>query len=242
MGTLNILQAANQVATEKVIYLSSHAAMNPSSVMGATKRIGELMVRSLGEKNAVFAAVRLANVIDSRGGVVSTFWRQIQRGGPVSVTHPDVARYFLTVHEVASLIIQVAVLAKPGNIFVLDVGEEIKIADLAERMIRAKGMEPGREVEIVFTGLRPGEKLRDDVLGEGEELTATSHPKVFLARAGSPCSRDELLRQVAETEVALRLGTEGFAAKLHQLARLDLTAVDEERRPSPTSTPTTSPN
>jgi FlaA1/EpsC-like NDP-sugar epimerase len=243
LGTLNVLQAANQVGTEKVIYLSSHAAMNPSSVMGATKRIGELMVRSLGEKNAVFAAVRLANVIDSRGGVVSTFWRQIQHGGPVSVTNPEVARYFLTVHEVATLIIQVAVLAKAGNIFVLDVGEEIKIADLAERMIRAKGMEPGREVEIVFTGLRPGEKLRDDLLGEGEELTATSHPKVFLARAGSGCPADELLRQVAETEVALRRGTEGIAARLHELARLDLSApADEGRRPSQASTPTTSPN
>jgi FlaA1/EpsC-like NDP-sugar epimerase len=104
-------------------------------------------------------------------------------------------------------------------------------------------MEPGREVEIVFTGLRPGEKLRDDVLGEGEELTATSHPKVFLARAGSGCPADELLRQVAETEVALRRGTEGIAAKLHQLARLDLSATaDEGRRPSQASTPTTSPN
>ncbi len=239
IGTLNILQAANEVGTEKVIYLSSHAAMNPSSVMGATKRIGELMVRSLGQRGTTFAAVRLANVIDSRGGVVSTFWRQIQKGGPVSVTHPDVARYFLTVHEVASLIIQVALVAEPGGIYVLDVGEEIKIADLAERMIRAKGMEPGREVEIVFTGLRPGEKLRDDLLGEGEELLPTSHPKVFSARGPSPCPPEDLLRRIGEMEIGLHRSPEAMAARLHELARLDLA---ESQRESPARTPPSSPN
>ena len=239
VGTLNILQAANQVGTEKVIYLSSHAAMNPSSVMGATKRIGELLVRSLGRPGTTFAAVRLANVIDSRGGVVSTFWRQIQKGGPVSVTHPDVARYFLTVHEVASLIIQVALVAEPGGIYVLDVGEEIKIADLAERMIRAKGMEPGREVEIVFTGLRPGEKLRDDVVGEGEDLSPTAHPKVFLARGPSPCLPDDLLRRIAELEISLHRTPEAVVAQLHELARLDLA---EGKRESPTRTSPSSPN
>ena len=239
IGTLNILQAANQVGTEKVIYLSSHAAMNPSSVMGATKRIGELMVRSLGRPGTTFAAVRLANVIDSRGGVVSTFWRQIQKGGPISVTHPDVARYFLTTHEVASLIIQVALVAEPGGIYVLDVGEEIKIADLAERMIRAKGMEPGREVEIVFTGLRPGEKLRDDLLGEGEELTPTTHPKVFSARGPAPCAPDDLLRHIAELEISVHRTPEAIVARLHELARLDLAG---EKRESTQPRSTASPN
>jgi FlaA1/EpsC-like NDP-sugar epimerase len=224
IGTLNVFQAARHMGTEKVIFLSSHAAMNPSSVMGATKRIGELLTRSLGDGPTKFAAVRLANVIDSRGGVMSTFWRQIQRGGPVSVTHPDVARYFLTVHEVASLILQVAVLAETGNVFVLDVGEEIKIADLAERMIRSKGFEPGRDMEIVFTGLRPGEKLRDDLLGDGEALQPTSHPKVYLARGPSPCPPDELLRRIAEAEMHLARGPDAVAAELHALARLDLSA------------------
>jgi FlaA1/EpsC-like NDP-sugar epimerase len=207
--------------------------------MGATKRIGELLVRSLGRPGTTFAAVRLANVIDSRGGVVSTFWRQIQKGGPVSVTHPDVARYFLTVHEVASLIIQVALVAEPGGIYVLDVGEEIKIADLAERMIRAKGMEPGREVEIVFTGLRPGEKLRDDVVGEGEDLSPTAHPKVFLARGPSPCPPDDLLRRIAELEISLHRTPEAIVAQLHELARLDLA---EGKRESPSRTSPSSPN
>lgn len=224
IGTLNVFQAARHVGAQKVIFLSSHAAMNPSSVMGATKRIGELLARSLGDERTKIAAVRLANVIDSRGGVMSTFWRQIQRGGPVSVTHPDVARYFLTVHEVASLILQVAVLAESGNIFVLDVGEEIKIADLAERMIRSKGLEPGRDMEIVFTGLRPGEKLRDDLLGEGEALQPTSHPKVFAARGPAACPSDELLRRIAETEMHLARGPDAVAAELHALARLDLSA------------------
>ncbi len=235
IGTLNVLQAANQVGTEKVVYLSSHAAMNPSSVMGATKRIGELLVRSLGKPGTTFAAVRLANVIDSRGGVVSTFWRQIQKGGPISVTHPDVARYFLTVHEVAKLIIEVAIVAEPGGIYVLDVGDEIKIADLAERMIRAKGMEPGREVEIIFTGLRPGEKLRDDLLGEGEELGETAHPKVFRARGPAACPPDDLLRQIREMEMSLHRTPEGAAAQLHELARFDLAQSKPEARTSPGS-------
>ncbi|MDI6857854.1 MAG: nucleoside-diphosphate sugar epimerase/dehydratase [Dehalococcoidia bacterium] len=224
LGTLNVFQAARHVGTQKVIFLSSHAAMNPSSVMGATKRIGELLARSLGDERTKIAAVRLANVIDSRGGVMSTFWRQIQRGGPVSVTHPDVARYFLTVHEVASLILQVAVLADTGNVFVLDVGEEVKIADLAERMIRSKGFEPGRDMEIVFTGLRPGEKLRDDLVGEGEALQPTAHPKVFAARGPAVCPSDELLRRIAETEMHLARGPDAVAAELHALARLDLSA------------------
>ncbi len=242
VGTLNVFQAAQQVGTRKVIFLSSHAAMNPSSVMGATKRIGELMVRSLGDGQTAFAAVRLANVIDSRGGVVSTFWRQIQKGGPVSVTHPEVARYFLTVHEVASLIIQVAVLTQAGNIFVLDVGDEIKIADLAERMIRSKGLEPGRDMEIVFTGLRPGEKIRDDLLGEGEHLTPTSHPKVFLADGPSPCPAEELLRRIAEMELGLPRTPEVVAEQLHDLARLDLSAGGAGPRPSPAPTSTDSQN
>jgi FlaA1/EpsC-like NDP-sugar epimerase len=239
LGTLNILEAANQVGTQKVVYLSSHAAMNPSSVMGATKRIGELLVRSLGKPGTTFAAVRLANVIDSRGGVVSTFWRQIQKGGPISVTHPDVARYFLTVHEVAELIIQVALVAEPGGIYVLDVGEEIKIADLAERMIRAKGLEPGREVEIVFTGLRPGEKLRDDLLGEGEELSATAHAKVFRAKGPSPCAPGDLLRSIEEMDANLGKTPEAVSAQLHQLARLDL---EQKKRETAGQAPAGAPN
>jgi len=241
IGTLNIVQAANQVGTEKLIYLSSHAAMNPSSVMGATKRIGELMVRSLGRTGTAYASVRLANVIDSRGGVVSTFWRQIQKGGPISVTHPEVARYFLTVHEVSMLIIQTAVLAESGKTYVMDVGEEIKIADLAERMIRAKGMEPGKEVEIVFTGLRPGEKLRDDVLGEGEHMATTSHPKVLLTDGPAPCVPEDLLRRISEAELALQRNPAAAAALLHQLARLDLDPHDS-RQESPTRSAPGSPN
>ena len=241
IGTLNIVQAANQVGTEKLIYLSSHAAMNPSSVMGATKRIGELMVRSLGRTGTAYASVRLANVIDSRGGVVSTFWRQIQKGGPISVTHPEVARYFLTVHEVSMLIIQTAVLAESGKTYVMDVGEEIKIADLAERMIRAKGMEPGKEVEIVFSGLRPGEKLRDDVLGEGEHMATTSHPKVLLTDGPAPCVPEDLLRRISEAELALQRNPAAAAALLHQLARLDLDPHDS-RQESPTRSAPGSPN
>jgi FlaA1/EpsC-like NDP-sugar epimerase len=136
------------------------------------------------------------------------------------------------VHEVANLILQVAVLAETGNVYVLDVGEEIKIADLAERMIRSKGLEPGKDMEIVFTGLRPGEKLKDDLLGEGERLAPTSHGRVFQADGPGRVAEEELVRRIAETEMHLARGPEALAAELHKLARIDL--------PTGRTTPTTS--
>jgi len=234
LGTLHVFQAAERWGAEKAVFLSSHTAVNPSSVMGASKRVGELMVRGMGHGGkTALAAIRLTNVIDSRGGVVSIFARQIQKGGPLSVTHPEVARYFLTLHEVATLIIQVAAQARGGEIFILDVGDEIRIVELAERMIRSQGMEPGRDVEIVYTGLRPGEKLRENLAGPDEVLLSTAHSKVFEVQGGGTLSSAELLAEISALEACLPESSEEMAARIHALARMD----EHRARASTTSEP-----
>lgn len=239
LGTLHIFQAAQRWGAEKAVFLSSHAAVNPTSVMGASKRVGELMVRAMGRGGrTALAAIRLTNVIDTRGGVATIFARQIQKGGPLSVTHPEVARYFLTLHEVTTLIIQVAAQAQGGEVFVLDVGDEIRIVDLAERMIRSQGMEPGRDVEIVYTGLRPGEKLREDLATAEEELLPTSHAKVFEVRGSGAPALADLLAEIDTLEAHLPENSEEMAARIHALARLpDGQARLEQSR---ASTPMTS--
>jgi len=222
LGTLHVFQAAQRSRVEKVVFLSSHAAVNPSSVMGASKRVGELMVRAMGgEGKTALAAIRLTNVLDSRGGVVSIFARQVQKGGPLSVTHPEVARYFLTLHEVTTLIIQVAAQAQGGETFILDVGDEIRIVDLAERIIRSQGMEPGRDVEIVYTGLRPGEKLREDLAAADEALVPTAHSKLFQIEGGGAPPLEGLLAEIGALEASPPDSGEEMAARIHALARLD---------------------
>ncbi len=234
LGTLNIFQAAQECGAEKVVFLSSHTAVNPSSVMGASKRVGELMATSLGQEGkTALAAIRLTNVIDSRGGVVSIFARQVQKGGPLSVTHPEVARYFLTLHEVSTLIIQVAAQAQGGEIFILDVGDEIRIVDLAERIIRSQGMEPGRDVEIVYTGLRPGEKLRENLAAPNEVLLPTAHSKVFQVQEGGTVSSADLLAQIGALQAHPPASGEEMAARIHALARLDQGRTPASMTPEP---------
>ena len=223
LGTLNVFEAAAAVQTEQVVFLSSHTAVNPVSVYGATKRVGELLVTSM-PGSTRFSAVRLVNVIDAKGTVLGLFSRQVEGGGPVSVTDPEVARYFLTVSEVAGLVIQAAALSRGGEIFLLDVGEEVRIGELAERLIRFRGMEPGKDIEIVYTGLRPGEKLREDLTGEQERLEATSHPKVLIAVAPPSFAGAELRAGIRELEVDRRRRTGNLPARLHALARIDRAA------------------
>ena len=164
---------------------------------------------------------------------MSVFARQVQKGGPLSVTHPDMARYFLPLHEVTTLIIQVAAQAQGGEVFVLDVGDEIRIVDLAERMIRSQGMEPGRDVEIVYTGLRPGEKLREDLVAKDEEVSPTGHPKVFEVRGGTAPSVADLLAEIDAMEAHPPESAEQMGASIHALARLDqnriATPISSER-------------
>ena len=236
LGTLNVFEAAQAVAAEQVIFLSSHTAVNPASVYGATKRVGELLVTSM-KGPTRFCAVRLTNVIDSRGTVLALFARQIEGGGPVRVTDPEVARYFLTVNEVAGLVVQAAALSRGGEVFLLDVGEELRIGELAERLIRSRGMEPGRDIEIEYVGLRPGEKLRESLIGEHERLEPTTHERVLRAVSSRRFSAPELLAGIRELEVDRRRRTGNLPARLHALARFDQGAAAGEPESEPLPAP-----
>jgi FlaA1/EpsC-like NDP-sugar epimerase len=159
--------------------------VNPSSVMGATKRVAELMVQEAAQRTGrAFVAVRFGNVLGSRGSVVPFFQKQIAAGGPVTVTHPEVKRYFMTIPEAVQLVLQSAALGCGGEIFMLDMGAPVRIADLARDLIRLTGLEPGRDIEIRYTGLRPGEKLFEELFGADEIYGQTRHEKIFVYRNG----------------------------------------------------------
>ena len=222
MGTVNVCQAADEQGVERVLFVSTDKAVNPVSVMGASKRIGELVVRAMAQQSrTVFCAVRFGNVIGSRGSVVPLFWKQIERGGPVSVTHPDMSRYFLTVPEAVTLLIQTAAFAGQGQIFMLDMGEEIRIVELAERMIRMRVFDPGKDIEIVFTGLRPGERLREELVAADEHTLPTRHPKVLLTTGDSPLAGETIFAGIQDLEGVLKAPPDDFAARLSVLARAD---------------------
>jgi FlaA1/EpsC-like NDP-sugar epimerase len=224
LGTLNVFEAAQAVQAENVVFLSSHTAVNPSSVYGATKRIGELLATTMPPGRTRYCAVRLVNVIDARGTVLALFTRQLQGGGPISVTDPEVARYFLTVNEVSSLVIQAAALCKGGELFLLDVGDEVRIGELAERLIRSRGMEPGKDIEIVYTGLRPGEKLREALTGEHESLLPTSHTKVLTAVSALSFEGSLLRSAIRDLDNDLKRRSGNVSARMHSLARFDVAA------------------
>ena len=202
-GTLNVARAADRHLVESFIFISSDKAVNPTSVMGATKRIGELAVQSLAARSATkFACVRFGNVLGSRGSVVPLFQKQIALGGPVTVTHPDVRRYFMSIGEAVSLIIQAGSIGTNGEIFVLDMGRMVKVADLARDLIRLSGFKEG-DIEVRYTGLRPGEKLYEETLIDRERNKATRFEKIFIAppepyRNGDLQTKLEELVRIAE--------------------------------------------
>jgi FlaA1/EpsC-like NDP-sugar epimerase len=218
-GTLNICRAADRAGAEKLVFISTDKAINPTSVMGASKRVGELIVLALAHQSrTTFCAVRFVNVIGSRGSVVNTFTRQIDEGGPVTVTDPSMRRYYLTIAEAVSLVIQAAAFAGQGQIYMLDIGEEIRIVDLAEKMIRMRGLTPGEDVPIVYTGPRQGEKLHEDLLARDEEREPTHHPKVLHIRSRAPDSLAVLEAEIAALSVA-QLDRDSLARRLHALVR-----------------------
>jgi FlaA1/EpsC-like NDP-sugar epimerase len=221
IGTLNVFECAQAVRAEQVVFISSHIAVNPTSIYGATKRVGELLVQSMPAGRTKFCAVRSVNAIDAKGAVLGIFERQLQRGGPISVTDPESARYFLSIDELAGLLIQAAALSKGRDLFLVDVGEDVRIGELAERLIRARGMEPGKDIEIIYTGLRKGEKLREALTGEHESLMATAHPSVLSTVNALSFSGAELRAGIKELEVDRRRRAGNLAARLHALARID---------------------
>ncbi len=182
-ATVNLAKAARDEGVEHFVMVSTDKAVNPSCIMGATKRISELYIQNLSQCcDTRFITVRFGNVIGSQGSVVPLFAKQISRGGPVTITHPDMLRYFMTVSEAAGLIIQSVTLGNGSEIFILDMGEPVKIKDLAEYMIRFAGLVPHKDIEIQYIGLRPGEKLFEELVGTGEEeIRPTRHQKIHMA-------------------------------------------------------------
>ena len=183
-GTRVMTELALEFGVERFVNISTDKAVNPTSVMGATKRIAEMVVRDAASRvkdGQSFVSVRFGNVLGSRGSVIPLFKEQIRRGGPVTVTHPEMRRYFMTIPEAAQLVLQAAAMDSSGTVYVLDMGKPIRIRDLAEDLIRLSGLEPYEDIEIVFTGVRPGEKLYEETLTPEEGTKATAHSKIFFA-------------------------------------------------------------
>lgn len=182
-GTLNTCRRAIDFGAKKFILVSTDKAVNPTNIMGASKRLAEIIVQSMNRlSDTKFAAVRFGNVLGSNGSVIPLFKKQILQGGPVTVTHPDIIRYFMTIPEAAQLVIQAGALAKGGEVFVLDMGKPVKIDDLARDLIRLSGLEPDLDIKIEYTGLRPGEKLYEELLMAEEGLMKTAHSKIFIGK------------------------------------------------------------
>jgi FlaA1/EpsC-like NDP-sugar epimerase len=180
LGTRNIVDASIQNNVDRLVMISTDKAICPTSVYGATKRIGEMLVLDAAHSTKKsFSVVRFGNVLGSRGSVLVLFKRQIDSGGPVTVTHPDMERYFMTIPEAVHLVLQAFTMGKGGEVFVLNMGEQIRIFDLAQDLIRLSGLEPGKDIEIVFTGIRPGEKLSEALWDEGADYVSTNHPDVL---------------------------------------------------------------
>lgn len=188
-GTLNVVRAAAQNDCKRFVLISTDKAVNPTNIMGASKRICEMIVQTYNRKyKTEFVAVRFGNVLGSNGSVIPLFKKQIAKGGPVTVTHPDIIRYFMTIPEAVSLVIQAGAMAEGGEIFVLDMGEPVKIVDLAKNLIRLSGLVPEKDIIIEYTGLRPGEKLYEELLIAEEGLQDTKNKMIYI---GKPIFIDE---------------------------------------------------
>lgn len=214
-GTYNLARLAARYQAEQFVLISSDKAVRPSSIMGATKRVCEKIITEIGATAAVasangnqqvaaylpapcrFTAVRFGNVLGSRGSVVPTFTQQIEQGGPVTVTHPEMTRYFMSIAEAVSLVIQAATLTEGGDLFMLDMGQRIQIVELARKMIRLRGLRPEQDIPVIYTGIRPGEKLHEELITEKEQRQSTDHPKIFRIRAYENGNRAEnLIEQI----------------------------------------------
>ncbi len=185
-GTRNLANAADQFNVKRFVMVSTDKAVNPTNAMGATKRAAEILVQNLaGHYRTQFVTVRFGNVLGSNGSVVPTFREQIRNGGPVTVTDPRITRFFMTIPEAVQLTLQAGSMGKGGEIFLLDMGESVPIVQLAEEMVRLSGFRPYEDIDIIFTGLRPGEKLYEELLIAGENVTKTSHEKICVLKANN---------------------------------------------------------
>ena len=186
LGTYNVAEVSDLTQVKTFVFISTDKAINPTSIMGATKRVAEMIIQSLDRNSKTrFVVVRFGNVLGSRGSVIPTFKKQIAKGGPVTVTHPEMVRYFMTIPEASQLVIQAGAMAQGGEVFILDMGKPVKIVDLARDLIRLSGFEVDVDIKIEYTGIRPGEKLYEELLTAEEGTTSTRHQRIFVAKPNS---------------------------------------------------------
>jgi FlaA1/EpsC-like NDP-sugar epimerase len=196
LGTRHVLRAAKECGVQRCVVVSTDKAVDPTSVMGASKRLAEMLMAAAAQRSRrAFMAVRFGNVLGSRGSVIPVFQRQIAAGGPLTVTHPDMYRYFMTIPEAVQLLLQASVLGQGGEVFVLDMGQPVRILDLATELIKLSGLKPGRDIQIVFSGVRLGEKLNEQLFLSGENHRRTRYPRIFVATSQEP-DQVEVLDQV----------------------------------------------
>jgi len=231
-GTSIVAEEACHNGAEVFVLISTDKAVNPVSVMGMSKRVAEMITLALGEETPTRCmAVRFGNVLGSRGSVMPIFLEQIRRGGPVTVTHPEMERYFMTTSEAVLLVLQAAAMGKGGEVFVLDMGKPVKILDIAKELIRFHGLEPDRDIPIVFIGVRPGEKLREEILTAEEGTEATIHRQIYVAKMSKRLSSEVLqrkLRDLAEL-TEKRPGGDEIKGMLAEIIRGSAPPIAEQR-------------
>lgn len=215
LGTRNLVDTSLAHLVERLVMISSDKAIRPANVMGATKRVAEMLVLDAAYRTGLpYSVVRFGNVLGSRGSVVPIFKRQIAHGGPITITHPDMKRYFMTIPEAVYLVLQAASMGTCGETFVLNMGQQVRIMDLAEDLIRLSGLEPGRDIEIVFTGVKPGEKLSEELWDEGHQFQITEHPDIFRLDITEPLRGERLEQSVDEV---IHLAREGNVTEIIEL-------------------------
>jgi len=222
LGTLHLVQLANRFNTEKFVLVSTDKAVHPVNIMGATKRLAEKVIQSVDmkESNTEFIAVRFGNVIGSSGSVIPIFRKQIDRGGPVTITHPEMSRYFMSITEASQLILQAGSMnGKSGQIYLLDMGKPVRIKDMANDLIRLSGLEPEKDIPIIYTGLRPGEKLYEELVSKEEKAQATSNKKIMVLNNGSNNMPWNLMKREIQSlvDISSKFDTDQIKRKLQQL-------------------------
>lgn len=229
-GTQNVLEAAIASKTPRCILISTDKSVHPTNIMGATKRLAELLVQDYNGNGCQIAAVRFGNVLGSNGSVVPTFRRQIAEGGPVTVTHKDIVRFFMTIPEAVSLVLTAGTMAKGGEVFMLDMGKPVRIYDLASDLIKLSGFKPNVDIDIEITGLRPGEKLYEELVQENEKVESTVHEKIFVVKGHVPRS-DKLNSDIEALYSAVENGAAG-----EEVRRLTFAAIEETQTAPPVYT------